>query len=162
MASKIYTKRGDAGETYLRGNRVSKDSLRVIAIGEIDELSSVIGLCKSEGDELDLIQKDLFAIGTLLSSNKEIKLGSRIKELERGVDAYSEKLPKLDNFILPKGCLHVARAVCRRAERAVVSLSKEEPVPGEVLAYLNRLSDFLFTLARYSNNLKGLKEEVWK
>ena len=159
MVNKIYTRAGDKGETSLGSERVPKDDARVSALGDIDELSSAIGMCKDKeiAEELEQVQRDLFVVGAILLG-REAELKDRVKELEASIDKYSQNLPELKGFILPEGCLHLARAVCRRAERSVVKISKQE----DVLAYLNRLSDYLFVLARYANSLKGLTEKTWE
>lgn len=179
---KIYTKTGDKGETSLfGGRRVSKADLRVETYGTIDELNSVIGVAISEiqnpspkADEIQnkliKIQKDLFEIGLILanpSKKSKTSLEDRILELEKMIDDLSEKLPNLSNFILPGGgitgsLLHLARAVCRRAERKTVELSRKEGIDKSIIAYLNRLSDLLFTMARFINHQERKKEEIYK
>lgn len=191
--ARIYTKTGDFGETGLgNGRRVSKSSLRVKVIGDLDELSSLLGVCAAY-NESDLdddflreifegIQRDLFNLGadlTLYKSGKEdIKGASRdlktvglrvnsadIKKNEKLIDTLSEKVPPLKKFILPGGSIlaanvHLARAVCRRAERSIVALSENEKVDGYYLIYLNRLSDLLFVLARFVNAEEGVMVEL--
>ncbi len=163
----IYTKRGDKGETSLydknsRQNiRVSKDSLRIEAIGAIDELNSYLGVASAD---LKDIQRDLFTIGSILAGAKLRFPKSKIKKLEKVIDKLEGTLPVLKNFILPGGIqtaanLQYARALCRRAERAIVRLEIKNQ---EILAYINRLSDYLFMLARKANYDVGIKEEVWK
>ncbi len=173
---KVYTKKGDRGETGLLGNvRVSKDHLRVVAYGDTDELVSWMGLLRDEtADEefrelLGSIQLELF----LLSSELATPVGGRVfgelleeeavLALEDWIDAWDEELPPLKSFILPGGHrlssqLHVARTVCRRAERAVVSLGGVEEVREIPLKYLNRLSDFLFSMARIVAFREGAEE----
>ena len=166
MADKIYTRSGDKGETSLGDGRISKDNLKIEVLGNIDELNSIIGANDDDAciliEELHDIQRDLLTIGALLStSNGQLDKG-RIKEMENKIDFFSEKLPELKDLILPLGYLHIARAVCRRTERSIVKLSRQEEVPPEILAYFNRLSDLLFVMARYSHNLKGLHDMTWK
>lgn len=166
----IYTKRGDKGETSLydstsRQNiRVSKDSRRINAIGAIDELNSYLGMTSADLKE---IQRDLFTIGSILAGAK-LRFGkAKTKKLEKTIDKLEGKLPVLKNFILPGGSrlaahLQYARALTRRAERQVVALSEVDKIKPEVLIYLNRLSDYLFMLARKANFDAEVKEEVWK
>lgn len=183
---KIYTKTGDKGDTALYGGtRVSKASARVDSYGTIDEVNAFIGLAKSEiTDEqiitqLKKIQFDLFTVGSeaatpadkLFLANGKARLPLTIAEediekLERWMDEMEEKLEPLQYFILPGGgkaatSLHVARTVCRRAERGLVFLNESEEVRPELIRYLNRLSDYLFVLARYVSRLQGEKEEYW-
>jgi cob(I)alamin adenosyltransferase len=179
---KIYTKTGDAGQTGLiDGSRVSKDDARVTAYGEVDELSATLGLARGHAtdpalrDLLHAIQKDLFALGAQLA-DPQARIGTRkrkaavspaqVEALERAIDERDRTLPALQAFILPGGApvaafLHLARTVCRRAERAAVSLSRRESVDPLVIAYLNRLSDLLFVLAREANHRAGEAEERW-
>jgi cob(I)alamin adenosyltransferase len=179
---KIYTKAGDAGQTGLiDGSRVAKDDLRVAAYGEVDELSATVGLVRAHsGDEavrllLHAVQKDLFALGAQLA-DPQAQIGERkrkaavtpaqIEVLERAIDERQAALPPLVAFVLPGGApaaafLHLARTVCRRAERAVVALVRRDPVDPLVLPYLNRLSDLLFVLAREANHRAGEAEERW-
>jgi len=179
---KIYTKTGDAGETGLFGGaRVSKASDRVDAYGEIDELNSALGLARSGSLEagvdglLARVQSQLFDLGAELATvpGKEEKLGlPRIEEpdvvaLERAIDRYEEPLAPLTAFVLPGGSeeasrLHVARCVCRRAERRLVALAATSPVRPACLRYLNRLSDLLFTLARHANHVAGVADVPWQ
>jgi cob(I)alamin adenosyltransferase len=182
----IYTRFGDKGRTSLYGGKtVSKGSLRVDAYGSLDELNSAIGIVLSEikdsprGEagpeikkELLLIQNDLFEIGANLASGIENKklaeyLEKRVKDFEKQIDSLSAKLPELMNFILPGGgkggsFLHLARTVCRRSERRVVELSEKENINKEILIYINRLSDLLFTFARVINYKDKKKELLWK
>jgi cob(I)alamin adenosyltransferase len=179
----LYTRGGDKGETGLYGaKRVPKDSLRVKAYGNVDELNSFIGVAVSasgDGDisrELRWVQGRLFVAGADLASERPSGAGAdripRVRKedtlrLEAMVDSMQEKLPRLTSFILPGGVplsanLHAARSVCRRAERSVVALSKKEDVNPELLPFLNRLSTYLFNAARYSNQLAGVKDEVWE
>jgi cob(I)alamin adenosyltransferase len=178
---KIYTRTGDQGDTSLIGSRVRKDDPRVVAYGEVDELNAALGLAKAEAADAALadllrgIQKDLFAIGARLADpasralearGKEPVTAGRIDELERAIDQSEADLPPLRSFILPGGnrlgaSLHVARTVCRRAERCVVSLSAQTSIDPLVLVYLNRLSDLLFVLARLANHRAGCTEDPW-
>jgi cob(I)alamin adenosyltransferase len=178
---KIYTKTGDQGETGLFGGpRVRKDSPRIRAYGGVDELNAVVGLARSANrdggvaDLLQAVQNDLFDIGAVLATPDPDKLrgkgtfaGAReIERLEREIDRMESDLPALKTFVLPGGSelaarLHLARTVCRRAEREVVALMAAEPVGPEVLVYLNRLSDFLFVLARWANLKAGVADVPW-
>lgn len=180
---KIYTKTGDAGMTGLfGGGRVPKDDARVDAYGDVDELNAVIGAARATGpmprvDEvLVAVQRDLFAIGALLATPDVAKMHdhlakarideARIAELERAIDACDSELEPLKAFIIPGGTpkaaeLHVARTVCRRAERKVVHLQHSDELPGLVIVYLNRLSDLLFSLARVANRRAGAGEVTW-
>jgi cob(I)alamin adenosyltransferase len=179
---KIYTKTGDGGETaLLGGGRVSKDHPRVHASGEVDETNAVIGLARTTAptdfaDELlAAVQRDLFTVGGRLATpepdsltepqrdNVAAAAAERIAALERAIDEAEGELPPLRAFVLPGGtpkaaALHLARATSRRAERAVVHLGHVEPVPPEILVYLNRLSDLLFTLARLANHRAGMPD----
>jgi cob(I)alamin adenosyltransferase len=180
---KIYTKTGDRGETGLfGGGRVPKDHVRVEAYGEVDELNAILGLVRAlepmpRIDEVLVpIQRDLFSIGALLATPDSAKMEAqlvkaslddrRIAELERAIDDCDRELEPLRAFIVPGGtakaaALHLARTVCRRAERRVVSLAHLETVPELVLRYLNRLSDLLFMLARVANRRAGTAEVSW-
>lgn len=183
MSSKIYTKTGDKGSTSLiGGTKVPKSHLRIEAYGTVDELNSTIGLCKDlitdENSRIILleIQDRLFTIGSSLACDpvKEPKLRipdlkeSDISLLETEIDKMDTKMPVMKNFILPGGhpsisTLHIARCVCRRGERCCVRLVHEnEEVDSLVLKYLNRLSDYLFVLARYTGHLMGIAEIPWK
>ncbi|MEK7558873.1 MAG: cob(I)yrinic acid a,c-diamide adenosyltransferase [Patescibacteria group bacterium] len=172
----IYTKTGDKGDTGLfNGKRVSKASLRIEAIGTVDELNSTIGFSisqirstKSEiRKELIQIQKDLFVIGGALANPKQkVNLAKRTKEFEKLIDELTKKLPPLFNFILPGGglagsSLHLARTVCRRAERRIVGLNAKEKVQPEVIIYINRLSDLFLTMSRFVNQEEKQKETIW-
>jgi cob(I)alamin adenosyltransferase len=179
---KIYTKTGDAGETGLFGGaRVSKASLRVEAYGEVDELNSAIGWARVavSSSELDVllnqIQNDLFEVGAELGSTAERKQKSamplideaRVQALESAIDKYEEGPPPLTSFVLPGGSeqaarFHLTRCICRRAERSIVALAAEDTVRGEVLRYVNRLSDLLFILARHANHATGVEDIPWK
>lgn len=152
----IYTKTGDKGKTGLYNKkRVPKDSPIVEALGSIDELNAVLGTIKLP--QLTEIQKDLMLINASVAGYKtEIP---DVQKLEKEIDRMEKTLPKLKNFILPQGRLHFARAVCRRAERALIKC-KINNVKCKI--YLNRLSDYLFVLARYVNYKGGVKEIIWK
>jgi cob(I)alamin adenosyltransferase len=177
---KIYTRTGDSGETSLfGGTRVRKDVPRVDAYGEVDELNAWLGLVRAQGLDADLdgeivhIQRDLFALGAQLADPSH-KIASRmtkaivgeadVARLEQTIDRFEATLPPLRNFILAGGSpagatLHVARTVCRRAERRIVALAP--PVDGVLLRYINRLSDLLFVLARAVNHRAGIVETEW-
>ena len=171
---KIYTKTGDRGDTSLVGGaRVRKDHPRIAAYGTVDELNSHIGVVRaawSRGpiDEvLAVVQRDLFEIGAQLASDGARFSGvgpDRIADLEREIDRMEEQLTQLTTFILPGGSLaaahlHVARTVCRRAERLVIALANEES--HSTVAYLNRLSDYLFVAARFANLKAGVTDVPW-
>lgn len=182
MASKIYTKTGDGGTTsLLGGTKVPKSHLRVDAYGSVDELNSYIGLCRDlvTGDLTRMIllqvQELLFTIGSSLACDpeKEPKLQlPDLKEsdtiiLEKEIDRMNDALPPMTNFILPGGHpvvshIHIARCICRRAERRCVALNNEHPVSPLIIPYLNRLSDFLFMLARYTGLQLDVAEIPWK
>ena len=176
---KAYTGTGDRGETGLYdGARLWKNDKRVEAYGAVDELNSQIGLARALArrgkvrDYLTLVQNDLFKIGgDLATRDPEAKVPrinhADIMALESIVDEIHDKLPPLRRFILPGGTvvaaqLHVSRSVCRRAERRIVALSREETVNSEVIIYLNRLSSLLFELARFVNRVARVKDEEWK
>lgn len=178
---KIYTKTGDAGSTALfGGKRVSKSDLRIDAYGTIDELNAWMGLVRDQPTNerrsqlLITIQNNLFVIGSMLAAepgNSKIKIpvlsASAATDLEKAIDSMEATLPPLRNFVLPGGnysvsqC-HVARTVCRRAERCVVALHQLEPVDPLVLVYLNRLSDYLFVLTRAMAQELHVQETPWK
>lgn len=160
-ALKIYTKTGDKGETGLiGGKRVRKDEARVAAYGDVDEANAAVGAVEAPPlrGELAAIQKDLFVIGAILAGQKDAKAPSA-ERLEREIDRMTAELPELRHFILPRGALHLARAVCRRAERSVVALPE---APTDVVIYLNRLSDWLFTAARWVNAKNATPETIWE
>lgn len=177
---KIYTRKGDQGETaLLSGNRVSKHHLRIESYGTIDELNAFIGLIRdvaddhSAHDHLLSIQHHLFAIGSLLASEGQSKLPlpeikpAHIQTLEDEMDRMDQELPPLKNFILPGGdaaasYCHVARTITRRAERKTVALARSVHVEPIVISYLNRLSDYFFVLARFYTHQHGGKETLWK
>ncbi|MGZ8376466.1 MAG: cob(I)yrinic acid a,c-diamide adenosyltransferase [Gemmatirosa sp.] len=180
---KIYTRTGDSGGTALfGGGRVAKDHPRVEAYGDVDELNAALGLARAielmpRIDEVLVpVQRDLFAIGALLATPDHVKMGEqlqkarideeRIAELERAIDDCEQELDPLRSFILPggtpkSGALHVARTICRRAERRVVTLAHDVELPSLVIQYLNRLSDLLFMLARVANRRAGAGEVTW-
>ena len=173
--SKIYTRTGDGGTTGLGdGSRIGKDALRVAAMGDVNELNSVVGvlLCETLPDELrELltgIQHDLFDLGGELSvpGAAFLKAGQPAR-LEAAIDRYNAELPPLKEFILPGGVraaalAHLARATCRRAERVVVALAQAEPVSETARQYLNRLSDLLFVLPRWLNKAAGSSDVLWQ
>ncbi len=178
---KIYTKTGDAGDTGLFGGpRVSKHDLRVEAYGSVDELNATLGGLRERDRDPELeallaaIQAQLFSVGAELATPAGARARTALPgvpaawttQLEEAIDRFEEELPPLHHFILPGGAplaadLHRARAVCRRAERRVVALHQREPVGAEILAYLNRLSDFLFVAARLANHRARVTETVW-
>lgn len=180
---KIYTKTGDAGETGLfGGGRVEKAHPRVAAYGDVDEINAALGVARAAdpegwaGELLEQIQRDLFAVGAELAAPEPAKLAKTlaghpigepdVTRLERAIDAHEAALPALREFILPGGtqkaaALHLARTVCRRAERAVVALRREADVSPFILQYLNRLSDLLFVLARAANQHAGRPDVRW-
>ena len=178
---KIYTKTGDKGTTGLfGGGRVSKSSPRIAAYGEIDELNSLLGLVRAETayepikKVLSEIQSHLFTLGAQLASPNvapeiEVITSSHVDFLERQIDTMTTTVPELKSFILPGGgktaaLLHMSRTVCRRAERATVYLESldGEEVDHWVMVYINRLSDFLFMLARLANQLENVEDIPWK
>lgn len=180
---KIYTRTGDEGETGLfGGGRVKKDHPRTTAYGDVDELNSALGVARAAApvelfDQLlEAVQRDLFSIGGRLATPEPEKVAKtmekaalppeRAASLEQVMDDAERELPPLRAFVLPGGtpkaaALHLARTVCRRAERSVVHLARESDVPPEILVYLNRLSDFLFTLARLANHRAGSPDVTW-
>lgn len=173
--SKIYTRTGDKGSTGMGdGSRVEKDSVRVSAMGDIDELNSVMGMvithCQpGEVQEmLVTIQHDLFNLGGQLTMpDYELITADRVTWLEENLDVYNEDLPPLKEFILPGGGVaaaqcHLARAVCRRAERTLVALSREYDFNPNILAYINRLSDLLFVTCRVLSREAGEAEVYWQ
>lgn len=186
--NRIYTKRGDMGETSLAGGqRVPKDSLRIEAYGTVDELNAFVGLaavaCQEQiGQDpqigllvaiIQRVQHELFNLGSILATMpenvhpKQARITpAEVEQLEREINAMNEDLPPLRSFVLPGGtrlnaCLHIARTVCRRAERLVVSLAQESSVPREVLQYLNRLSDAMFVWSRWANFALHVPEVLW-
>jgi cob(I)alamin adenosyltransferase len=178
---KIYTKTGDAGSTSLYGGKkVSKSAARIDAYGTVDELNSAMGVCRSFGLEgrldafFERVQSDLFRVGAELASGEGAPPGGLspvadgdVSAIEREIDRLDASLDPLKNFILPGGsqaasAAHLARSICRRAERCVVGLSEKEKVRGEIVVYLNRLSDALFVAARWINASAGTSEKIWK
>jgi len=179
--TKIYTRTGDDGTTGLGGGqRVKKESDRIESYGTVDELNSVIGVAVAAGLEPDLvemfkaIQNDLFHLGSDLCVLEADKVKYKIpqieprhiKQLENFIDTLQKSLKPLENFILPGGTmgaaqLHVARCVCRRAERAILRLRASEPVGAQTVPYVNRLSDLLFVMARYENLKKNAGDVQW-
>jgi cob(I)alamin adenosyltransferase len=178
---KIYTKTGDTGQTSLFGKiRVSKADPRVDAYGEVDELNSCLGVARAQGVGADLaaaleaIQKDLFAVGATLADpssriadrvSKATVTAADVERLEHLIDRWEAELPPLRKFILPGGCpagacLHLARTVCRRAERRVIALG-DAALPAALIVYLNRLSDLLFVMARVANHRAATPEVEW-
>ena len=168
---------GDQGKTFLFSNeKIDKDSVRIEAIGAVDELNSVVGLARSRMQDKELdevmkrVQQQVFAIGsdiaTSIGTKKVYRVAEKeVEEIEALIDKYNKDLPKLKNFILPSGTelsamMQVCRSVCRRAERRVVSLSKQEEVNIKTVTFLNRLSDLFFVLARYVNMKSGSEEEM--
>lgn len=175
---KIYTKTGDSGETGLiGGERVGKDSLRISAIGEVDELNALIGVVRAIDASfpldglLEKIQGWLFEAGAEFASPNESRFAtvgqSAIDALEASIDEQERDLPELKNFILPGGNLlaahlHLARSVCRRVERTSLCLHREEPVRYELRVFFNRFADWLFIGARTANHLSNVEEVNWK
>ena len=176
---KIYTKTGDRGTTSLfGGQRVEKTSGRIKTYGEVDELNSLIGVVLSENpseeiaEKLTRIQTELFVFGSDLATPYGIKIkvprisALNVKRLEKEIDLWTKKLPQLRNFIMPGGSpiaskLHLARTICRRAERNIVELAASEKINKNAQVYINRLSDWFFVLARFANRLDGQKETIW-
>jgi cob(I)alamin adenosyltransferase len=173
----IYTRVGDKGKTSLfDGKKVSKSDIQVEAYGTIDELNSAIGSANAFikdqkiRKELTEIQNDLLELGSSLAVSSPLpmdQLSNRPGEFEAIIDYLTKKMPKLSQFILPSGgkggsLLHLSRTICRRAERRVVLLSKKENIDPNALIYLNRLSDLLFTMARFVNFTEKQKESIWK
>jgi cob(I)alamin adenosyltransferase len=180
--TRIYTKTGDEGMTGLGGGRrVSKDSTRVSAYGTVDELNSTIGVALALGltarlaDELRRVQNELFDLGSdLCWPEDDERRGAiptvqphHVEHLEGLIDEFNAVVGPLANFVLPGGSagaaqLHVARTVCRRAEREAITLARDEPIGEHVLPYLNRLSDALFVMARYENHERRVDEPLWQ
>lgn len=182
--NRIYTKRGDQGDTSLvGGQRVSKDSARIASYGTVDELNAVIGMAiVSAGEDqrvaslaksLRRVQHELFNLGSILATfsadvhPKQPRVTEAdVAQLEREIDAANMELSPLRSFVLPGGCrlnteLHLARTVCRRAERVAVTLAREEEIPDEAVRYLNRLSDALFVWSRWASLKLGAPESLW-
>lgn len=178
---KIYTKKGDKGQTSLIGGlRVDKDDVRIEAYGTIDELNAFVGNAYDLSNDSSIrssllkVMNDLFIIESLLAWDNNTPLtyhlpsisDEDVEFLEKQIDQWNDQLPSLANFILPAGCtlssaLHIARTVCRRGERLCISLKKKAFVDDLILRYLNRLSDFLFVAARFANAKMGADEVVW-
>lgn len=177
---KIYTKTGDGGDTSLfGGGRVGKDHERVEAYGQLDELNAVLGVARAHGlGQLDglteALQAQLFTVGSILATPKDSKAAAHlpkmkaswVTDMEHAIDELDRVLPALTTFILPAGtpgaaALHHARCVCRRVERSIVPLVRSGGVDAEVVVFLNRLSDLLFTMARGANFYAGVKDVAW-
>ncbi|HEY3781778.1 MAG TPA: cob(I)yrinic acid a,c-diamide adenosyltransferase [Fimbriimonadaceae bacterium] len=176
---KIYTKTGDSGSTGLvGGSRIEKGSPRITAIGEVDELNAALGVVRVAAGGADLaapiakIQNLLFELGAELATPLDSKFKNEginqaaVDFLEKSIDLQNESLPQLRNFILPGGSelaarLHLARCICRRSERAVLALHKQEQQRDVTLIFLNRLSDWLFVAARTANRLEGVEDINW-
>ena len=181
--NRIYTKRGDSGETSLAGGqRLHKDALRIECYGTVDELNAFTGMaCLSAfetlpqlGTILSRVQHELYNLGSILATLPEDVhprqarvTSAEIGQLEREIDAMNGELPPLQSFVLPGGSrlnteLHACRTICRRAERVAVTLAREEPVPAEAVQYLNRLSDAFFVFSRWANHQLGIPEVLWE
>src|SRR6266849_1297711 len=187
--NRVYTRGGDTGETNLAGGqRVPKDSLRIEAYGTVDELNAHIGIARDTTEELAAVhpamseldailkrlQHELFNVGSILATLPEDVhprqarvTNAEIDQLEAEMDKMNEHLPVLRSFVLPGGCrlnaeLHVCRTVCRRAERISVALARTEQVDGEIIRYLNRLSDALFVWSRWASHTLGVAEILWE
>jgi len=187
--NRIYTKRGDTGETSLAGGqRVTKDSARIEAYGTVDELNAFAGLAVVSCEEmvakdpqiglllviLRRVQHELFNLGSILATlpedvhPKQARITpAEISQLEREIDGMNESLPPLRSFVLPGGTrlnaeLHVTRTICRRAERLLIALAREESIPPETIQYLNRLSDAMFVWSRWVNHAVGAPEILWQ
>ena len=187
--NRIYTRMGDGGETRLAGGqRIPKDDLRIACYGTVDELNAFIGIARTTAEELATrtetfrnfrdtlkrVQHELFNLGSILATlpedvhPKQPRITSaEIERLEREIDEANERLQPLRSFVLPGGTrldaeLHVCRTVCRRAERLLVELAKQQKVPAEALQYLNRLSDALFVWSRWVNHVMGASETLWE
>ncbi len=181
--NRIYTRTGDDGNTHLvDGTRCAKDSLRVSAYGDVDELNSVIGMARTLAEargftvlneRLSILQNELFDAGSLLACPAEMDLSKlpmitneQVTRLEHWIDECTEQLEELKSFVFPGGdelnaWLHLARTVCRRAERSIVTLSHRESVPSPIAIFFNRLSDLLFAWARLASKNAGTKEYLW-
>ncbi|MBM3774499.1 MAG: cob(I)yrinic acid a,c-diamide adenosyltransferase [Acidobacteria bacterium] len=186
--NRVYTRLGDAGQTSLAGGqRVQKDSPRLECYGTLDELSATLGVARATAEELSpslpalehlatmllRVQHELFNLGSILATLPEDVrprqariTGAEIERLEREMDVMNEQLPTLRSFVLPGGSrlnaeLHVCRTVCRRAERALVRMAREEPSPEHAVPYLNRLSDALFVWSRWASETAGAAETLW-
>lgn len=178
LEMKVYTRTGDDGTTSLfSGKRVPKHDLRIKSYGTIDELNSWMGAIRDQAnrdiqDELIVIQKDLMTIGAQLATDKgELPIAkinaTHVAVLEKSIDRVTDELPPLKNFVLPGGHplvsnTHLARSVCRRAERYITELKDLTPIESEIIFYINRLSDYLFTLARKFSHDLGIEEIKWE
>ena len=183
--NRIYTRRGDLGETSLvGGQRVRKDVVRIDAYGTVDELNAFVGMAhlSSEGDVrleplnkiLGRVQHELFNLGSILATlpadvhPRQPRITDvEVKRLENEIDEMNQPLPSLRSFVLPGGTrvnteLHACRTICRRAERIAVALSHDEEVPAEAIEYLNRLSDAFFVWSRWANHVLGVEETLWQ
>jgi cob(I)alamin adenosyltransferase len=187
--NRVYTRGGDKGDTALAGGqRVPKDSLRIEAYGTVDELNATIGVARATAEEslaehgklaeldaiLKRVQHELFNVGSILATlpqdvhpRQARVTEAEIAQLEAEIDRMNAVLPALRSFVLPGGCrlnadLHVCRTVCRRAERIAVALSRQEPIDGEIIRYLNRLSDALFVWSRWASHTLGVPEILWE
>lgn len=171
--TKIYTRTGDDGSTGMAdGTRLAKDDLQVQAIGDIDELNSKLAVlaCHAPAGftaSISVVQNELFNVGAELAMSEAIISQQNVDWLERSLDELNQSLVPLKEFILPGGGLaashcHVARAVCRRAERTLVALNKQKTINGYLMAYINRLSDYLFVLARAISKQEGVDEVYWQ
>lgn len=183
MKSSLYTRTGDAGMTSLvGGTRVKKNSARLEAYGTIDELSSALGAIASDktcdaevAGQVKMVQNELFNIGSYLAT--DVPEGThplcnsltpeKMAQLESWIDTLDEQTPKVNAFVLPGGCelaskAHMARVICRRAERRLLDLADESWVDPQVISFVNRLSDYLFIVARYCNFMQGVDEVVWQ
>jgi cob(I)alamin adenosyltransferase len=184
--NRVYTRRGDEGETALAGGqRVPKDSLRIEAYGTVDELNACVGVARASAEEgqphlapfaqiLVRVQHELFNLGSILATlpedvhPKQARVTAlEVAQLEEEMDRANAELPALRSFVLPGGSrlnaeLHLCRTVCRRAERACVRLGREESLPAEVIPYLNRLSDALFVWSRWASHVSGCPETLWE
>ena len=182
--NRVYTKRGDAGETGLAGGqRVAKDSQRIEAYGTVDELNAAIGVARATAEQagqttlsaiLLRVQHELFNLGSILATlpqdvhPRQARVTEReVSRLEAEMDKMNEGLPELRSFVLPGGSrlnaeLHVCRTVCRRAERRLVSLARAEDVPSEAVKYLNRLGDAFFVWSRRASHDAGVAETLWE
>ncbi len=177
---KIYTHMGDNGETtVIGGKRLAKDDAMIEACGQIDELNSVIGIVIAFSDDAELremlsgIQRTLFVIGADIATPMGEKIAiprfspSKVSDMEALIDKMEQDLPKIESFVLPGGSrtaslMHLARTVCRKAERRMVALNRHEKVNEAILSYLNRLGDLLFVLARTINYRKKVPETLWR
>ncbi len=187
--TRVYTRKGDSGDTSLAGGqRVPKDSPRIDSYGLVDELNAFVGLARStvesmEGDEPKIgelvpillrVQHELFNLGSILATlpedvhSKQARITrAEVGQLEVEMDRMNSDLPPLRSFVLPGGCrlnaeLHICRTVCRRAERAAVTLARAEPIPPEAVRYLNRLSDAFFVWSRWASHITGAAETLWE